>query len=189
MKIQFVFALCFFFTISIAQTQVSEFSVSDANVRRKKVQSIDQQSIAIQRKSIKLGESNGEINLEKKDKDGKVIWSKYYGGSGYEYAGSFIKSNDGGYLIIGTTSSYGKGNNDVFLIKTDDEGEEIWSKTFGGFFNEYGKFIKELPNGDIVIKAQKQFCEGENVGTNCFNKTWILSTDSKGKLKSESISD
>jgi hypothetical protein len=172
-------------TTALVSAQKS-FLVSDQDVSRKEIKTIDGSSIKIKRLSKPGSPVNGDINLEKRDKEGNLIWSKYYGGKGYEYVGSFTRTADQGYLIIGTTSSYGKGNNDVYLIKTDSDGNQLWSKTYGGFFNEYGRYIKELSNGNIVVKGQQQLCEGENVGSNCVEKEWVFEVNQKGDLVGKS---
>jgi len=60
-----------------------------------------------------------------------ISWIKTFGGTGDEIGTSTTQTNDG-YIVTGYTNSYGAGNYDAWLIKIDPNGNEIWSKTFGG---------------------------------------------------------
>ena len=65
-----------------------------------------------------------QIYLIKLDKNnGNVITTKTYGGSSDDYVKSMIKTRDSGFLIIGNTNSYGAGQQDLYLIKTDENGD------------------------------------------------------------------
>lgn len=189
MKNFIVLFVIFSFLELNAQSTIQDFKISEPNVSRKDMLTIDRATVTIKRESENREEDNGDIKLTKTKSNGEVLWSKYYGGSGYEYIGSFLETKDRGFLIVGTTSSFGEGNNNVYLIRTDQEGNELWSKTYGGFFNEYGYYVKEEANGNLLIKGKKQFCKGENVGSGCVDKSWVIRTNSDGEFLGEKISD
>ncbi len=184
MKILFAFIFSVVSFALPAQILKRPFEITDANVSRKSITTIDKGVIKIER-TISVNNNSGDIRLYKKDASGNEEWSRIFGGTGYEYVGSFTQTKDEGFLLVGTTSSYGNGNNNVYLVKTDSKGKELWSKTYGGFFNEYGLYVIEEANGEISVKAKKQFCEGENVGSNCYDKTWFFRTDAEGNILSE----
>ncbi len=78
------------------------------------------------------GAESADFWLVKTDDSGNVEWNHTYGGADFDRAHSFVKMSDGGYALAGETSSFGAGENDVWLIKTDSSGNMEWSRTYGG---------------------------------------------------------
>jgi len=122
-----------------------------------------------------------DILLTKTNAEGNEEWYKIYGGTSYDKASDLIATSDGGYAILGSTSSYGKGNYDIYLIKVDKRGKKEWSKTYGGFYNEYGYSIKERRNGGFIIQATRQGCFSWSDSPNCDGEKWQFKVNSKGK--------
>jgi hypothetical protein len=122
--------------------------------------------------------------LIKTDKNGDKEWDKIYGGSdnygGYINLGLFIEqTNDGGYIIVGTTSIYGAGGLDVWLIKTYENGDEEWNKTYGGSNdNEWGTSAHQTSDGGFIISATTQI--GGSFGP-C--DAWLIKTDDLGNIE------
>ena len=65
-------------------------------------------------------------------------WETTIGGGNEDWGYSVEQTSDGGYIVCGFTESSGNGGRDVYLIKTDDNGVEQWSKTFGGNQDDFG---------------------------------------------------
>jgi hypothetical protein len=78
-------------------------------------------------------------------------WKNTFGGSGDDLPNFVSQTSDGGYIIAGKTSSYGAGDNDLWLVKTDSRGNEIWDKTFGGPNNDYLGSVQQTKDGDYMI--------------------------------------
>jgi hypothetical protein len=76
-----------------------------------------------------FGAGSLDIFLIKTDANGNIIWAKTYGGTSWDEAYSVQQTSDGGYIVAGWTWSFGAGYDDIFLIKTDANGNIIWAKT------------------------------------------------------------
>ncbi|MBO6605521.1 serine hydrolase domain-containing protein [Psychroserpens sp.] len=136
-----------------------------------------------------IGSRNGEssdILLTKNYPNGNEIWYKQFGGKSYDKASSILETEDG-YLIIGSTSSYGNGNYDMLVIKTDKQGNKLWQNTYGDFFNEYGYSAEETATG-FLIKGTIQNCDTNDLASaKCTTNVWFVNIDQKGKELSRTI--
>jgi len=86
-------------------------------------------------------------------------WEKTFGGSGDDYANSIQKTDDG-YIIAGKTDSFGP-NYDVYVIKTDLEGNKIWEKTFGGDDWDSAQSVIQTDDGYVLAGYSFSFTNGE----------------------------
>jgi len=149
---------------------------------------IETENGTIQVTNIKsINGDTSDIILTKNHPNGNEIWSKRFGGKSYDKASSILATDDG-YIIIGSTSSYGKGNYDMFVIKTDKEGNKIWQNTYGNFYNEYG-YTAETTNIGYLIKGTIQSCTSNTdiFNRECTTNIWFVSIDKKGKELSNQV--
>lgn len=95
---------------------------------------------------------NGDYNclVVKLTGSGEKIWEKSYGGPYPDTAYAIREAADGAYILAGDTWSYGNGNTDSLIIKTDPDGNELWSTTFGGEKFERVHALREMPDGAMV---------------------------------------
>ncbi|MEP7169531.1 MAG: T9SS type A sorting domain-containing protein, partial [Bacteroidota bacterium] len=93
-----------------------------------------------------------DFYLVKTDANGDLLWSRTYGGTDPDVAYSVQQTTDGGYIIAGQTGfANGPVGEDVYLIKTDANGDTLWSKTFGGIDNDIGLSVQQTTDGGYII--------------------------------------
>lgn len=126
-------------------------------------------------------ETSCDFQLTVLTDEGVIQLQKTYGGTSYDKASAVLPISDGGYFLLGSTSSFGAGNYDILLIRTDEKGEVVWQKTYGGFFNEYGEKIS-LIDGKLTIEGLQQKCTTANVSNDCFLEKWKFTVDANGNL-------
>jgi len=97
--------------------------------------------------------SDFDVYLLKINDRGDLIWSRNYGGPARDQGFSVAQTTDGGYIIAGRTSSFGNGEDDVYLIKTDVNGNEIWSRTYGDTADDGAFDVIPFNGGYAVVGA------------------------------------
>lgn len=103
-----------------------------------------------------------------------TTWARTYGGSNIDVAYSACETSDGGYVATGYTFSFGAGQQDVYLVKTNSAGDTMWTTTFGGTAMDGAHFVRQVPDGGYVIAAYTESFGGG--GKNMF----LIKTDSNG---------
>jgi hypothetical protein len=120
-----------------------------------------------------FGAAHHDVYLIKTDSIGNPLWTRTYGGDLGETGWSVQETSDKGYIIVGTTDSFGEGNTDVYLIKTDSLGNTHWTKTYGGTGSDHGKFVQETTDGGFIISGYTTSFGG-------FQEIYLIKTDSSG---------
>lgn len=108
-------------------------------------------------------------------KQGELIWQKKFGGGGHNWVEQVVANNDGIYMI-GCTQSMGNGSFDMLLMKIDQEGDSLWSESFGGVFYEQGRSIV-IQEDRIYFGGQKKK-DTEEIGS----EIYLVCTDLDGML-------
>ena len=128
--------------------------------------------------TLSYGTGGYDFYLVKTDSSGVMDWNKTFGGSGNEYGKSVQQTSDGGYVIAGSTGSYGAGGSDVYLVKTDSSGVMDWNYTFGGSNGDYGYSVQQTTDGGYVVAGITNsygLVEGSTA-------LFVFKTDSQGNI-------
>jgi len=104
------------------------------------------------------------------------MWSQTYGGTEKDGALSLVQTSDGGYAMAGSTCSFGAGEDDFWLIKTDEAGNMQWKQTYGGAGSDIASSLIETSDGGYAI-AGYTFSDGA-----VNSDAWLVKTDEQGVI-------
>jgi hypothetical protein len=138
------------------------------------VQQISDGSFIIAGYTSSFGAGSGDVYLIKTDPNGNLLWQRTFGGSSGDGGYSVQETTDSGYIIAGETSSFGAGNGDVYLIKTDPNGNLLWQKTFGGSSYDWGYSVQQTTDGGFIITGQTSSFDDPD------GDVYLIKTDSAG---------
>ena len=105
---------------------------------------------------------------------GDTIWTVSYGGASNDDAVEIIQSLDGGYFVIGNTESFGAGMTDIWLLKTDADGDTLWTRTFGDSSQDVANSGYLSSDGGVIISGSRI------VPTGVGYDGWLIKTDTLG---------
>ncbi len=120
--------------------------------------------------------AGGDVYLMKTDGWGNMLWQKTFGGSGSDVGRSLQPAPDGGYIIVGETSSFGAGNADIYLIRTDGFGNLLWQNAYGGPDSDQARSVQPTPDGGFIIAGTTQSVATSN------SDIALLKVDQNGNL-------
>ena len=128
-----------------------------------------------------FGAGDYDVWVLKLNSQGDIVWQKTYGGPRGDYPGGIEQTKDGGYIVAGTTSSFGEGSYDLWILKLDQNGTVVWDKTYGGK-DEEGEYFRHIPikqtsdGGFIVAGSTKSFGAGDD-------DFWVLKLNAEGSIE------
>jgi hypothetical protein len=106
---------------------------------------------AIAGRTDSFGYGSADVYVIKVNDSGAPQWTTTYGGAAYDEGRSIEQTSDGGYIIAGYSSSFGHGNADVYLVRTDENGDTLWTRTYGGPNLDKGYSVIQRDDGGFLI--------------------------------------
>ncbi|MGC9443463.1 MAG: right-handed parallel beta-helix repeat-containing protein [Candidatus Methanospirareceae archaeon] len=118
--------------------------------------------------------SSGDVWLLKVAANGTELWNRTFGGSSDDVGYSVQQTNDGGYIVAGSTKSFSASSGDVWLLKVAANGTAEWNSTLGGFSDDTGYSVQQtIGGGYIIAGSTKSFGAGSG-------DLWLLKTAANG---------
>jgi predicted secreted protein len=119
----------------------------------------------------------GDLLLVRTDLQGEMLWNGVYGGSGEDIGYSVHQTADLGFAVVGSTRSFGLGEERLWLLKVSSNGSKMWDSTFGGFVSSAGdggwSVDQTADGGFIVAGYTRSFGAGGK-------DLWLIKTDAEG---------
>ena len=126
--------------------------------------------------------SERDFWLMKVNSTGHHEWNRTYGGSGDESVWSIVHTIDGGFALSGSTSSYGAGEKDIWLVKVNSTGNHEWNQTFGDIKSDYSHSLIQTTDGGFAIAGATTTFEYSTEDTYIETGVdfWLVKTDKNG---------
>lgn len=119
-------------------------------------------------------------------KPSNPIWTKLYGGTSGDFAEAVCASDDGGFVLAGTSRSNDGdvstniGHDDVWVMKSDANGNKIWSKTYGGSYIDMVENIAPTSDGGFVVTGRTWSYDGDMIGFKGNTDVFVIRIDANG---------
>jgi len=102
------------------------------------------------------------------------VWNKTYGGDYYDGGFSVQETGDGGYIFCGNTIPSGESYSDVYLVKTDADGNVEWENNYGGSDAEYGYSVQETSDEGFIVAGSIDYYDSDD------GDVYLLKTNAVG---------
>jgi hypothetical protein len=137
-------------------------------------------------------QNNGyDFHLVKLNQQGQEVWEKYFSGENHDYLSATVTTQDGGFLLAGTSYSGkalekkddSKGGSDIWLIRINEFGDELWQKTLGSSSDEEARAVIQTTDLGFFVGGNVQN-SSKGYGS---KDVWITRLDKNGKELSQLI--
>lgn len=117
---------------------------------------------------------SGDMYFFKTTVNGQLVWQTHYGGAGIEGARAVTRGHGGGFLVAGYTNSFGNGGYDYYLVRTDEQGDTVWTRTYGGTDWDFAYSVCQTSDGGYLVAGETySFGAGGS-------DVWVLKLDDNG---------
>jgi hypothetical protein len=120
-----------------------------------------------------IGAGKEDVLLIKTNSNGDTLWMKTFGGANDDGGNSIQQTTDGGFIIAGSTTSFGAGGSDVYLIRTNAKGDSLWTKTYGGIKDDEGRSVQPTSDGGYIVSGTQTKATG-------IKDVYLIKTDANG---------
>jgi len=131
-----------------------------------------------------------DVYVVKTDQFGDTLWTRTYGGINDDIGNAVIQNPNGSYVIVGSTFSFGSGQQDIYVISINGNGDTLWTRTYGGISLETGSDIKRTSTGDyVIVGTTNSYGSGDadiylikinNLGDTLWTRTFGGTSDESG---------
>lgn len=155
------------------------------------IKSQDSNALSTNNQPTATTQNNGyDYHIVKLNQQGQTVWEKYFGGNNHDFLTATTSTQEGGFLLAGTSySSEGlqkkgklKGGSDIWVIKVDENGEEEWQKTLGTSVDEEAKSVIQTTDLGYFIAGNAQIKQSQNSNGFGSKDVWLVKLDKKGKV-------
>ena len=153
------------------------FNIAEAD--KCKIIQADDGAYIISGSTTDFGAGNSDVLLIKCDTNFNIVWTKSYGGISNDFGRLIQQTSDSGFIIIGFTQSYGAGFHDFYFIKTDVNGDTLWTRTYGGIDTDRGFSIQQTAEEGFIITGKTS---SYGVGTPSWPNVFLIYTDANGDI-------
>ncbi|MBN1148889.1 MAG: hypothetical protein JXA78_16635 [Anaerolineales bacterium] len=123
-----------------------------------------------------FGAGGEDVLLLKYTGDGTLSWARTAGGSGNDEAASVAQTTDGGYAVVGSTSSFSAGYSDFLLLKVAGDGTLSWARSVGGSYDEWAYSLEQTTGGGFLVAGYTW-----SFGSGCSDML-VMKTNANGEI-------
>ena len=98
-----------------------------------------------------LGGSESDAWAVRVNETGGEVWRRVLGGAGNDTMNAAARLSDGDFVVAGSTESSGAGMADVWVIRLNESGDEVWNRTFGSPDDDTGRAVITTPDGNLLV--------------------------------------
>lgn len=127
----------------------------------------------------RLGATN--LMIVKISPSGDILWNRILGGERQEAGYDIVKTQEGGYVVAGATSSFGSLGTDALVVKLSGEGDIIWQRSYGRVSQDKARSIRQTQDGGFIFV-------GQSISTSPYDEDiWVVKLSSEGDMEWQKI--